>query len=283
MSDKKDQWLDKVFEVNTSVGTWQSVIDSITEGSSKGGKGDKGEPGPQGPAGPKGDRGDKGERGPQGPQGPMGPAGPAGTGGGGVGTPGPKGDKGETGPQGPIGPVGPKGDRGDKGERGPQGPQGPMGPAGPAGTGGSAATPETFTLHKDQLPEVTTMSDKHIELTGGTLTWTPGNAYGTVHISFKNPITDSLLKLLAVPFSIGVSRTHVIACLYPVYAYTKSIGLRGDSDNIGGTLIAPDDPLTKPYKYNSGNYQIGYWLDIVCPVVYSGGDYLADKNYFYRR
>lgn len=35
MSDKKDQWLDKVFEINTSVGTWQSVIDSITEGSQK--------------------------------------------------------------------------------------------------------------------------------------------------------------------------------------------------------------------------------------------------------
>ena len=166
MSDNKDQWLDKVFEVNTSVGTWQSVIDSITEGSQKGGKGDKGEPGPtgpqgpqgergpvgpagpqgpqgiqgvpgtpgvQGPAGPKGDRGEKGatgERGPVGPQGPMGPAGPAGTGGGGAGTPGPQG------PMGPAGPVGPKGAQGDRGPQGPQGIQGVPGPAGPKGDKG---------------------------------------------------------------------------------------------------------------------------------------------------
>lgn len=310
MSDKKDQWLDKVFEINTSVGTWQSVIDSITEGSQKGGKGDKGEPGPQGPqgdpgpvgpagpqgpVGPKGatgDRGPQGERGPVGPQGPMGPAGPAGTGGGGAGTPGPKGDKGEPGPQGPqgiqgvpgtpgpVGPAGPKGAQGERGPKGDKGEPGPQGPAGPAGTGGGSSTTETFTLRKDQLPEVTTMSDKTIELTGGTLTWVPGQAYGTVHISFKNPIMDSLLKLLAVPFSIGVGRTRVIACLYPVYAYTKSLGFRGDPDNIDGTLIAPDDPLMKPYKYNSGNHQIGYGLDIVCPVVYSGVDYLTEKNSF---
>lgn len=316
MSDKKDQWLDKVFEVNTSVGTWQSVIDSITEGSSKGGKGDKGEPGPQGPAGPQGERGPagpagpqgpqgiqgvpgapgpvgpkgaQGERGPQGPagpagpvgpQGPMGPAGPAGTGGGSS-TPGPQGPVGPAGPVGPKGAQGERGPKGDKGDPGPVGPQGPAGPAGPAGTGGgSAANPETFTLRKDQLPDVTTMSDKTIELTGGTLTWTPGQAYGTVHISFKTPIMDSLLKLLAVTFSISVGRTRVLACLYPVYAYTKSHGFRGDPDSIDGTLIAPDDPLMKPYKYNSGNYQIGYGLDIVCPVVYSGVDYLTEKNSF---
>ena len=317
MSDKKDQWLDKVFEVNTSVGTWQSIVDSITEKSSKGEKsepGPQGPAGPQGPVGPKGDRGEKGEPGPQGPQGlqgipgPQGPAGPAGTGGG-SNTPGPKGDKGEpgpagpqgpagtpgpqgerglVGPAGPQGPVGPKGDRGEKGEPGPQGPQGlqgipgPQGPAGPAGTGGgSAAAPETFTLTEDQLPNVSTMSDKAIELTGGTLTWTPGQAYGTVHITFKTPVNDSLLKLLATPFNISILRPrHVLAGLYPVYAYTKSPGFRGDPDNIDGTLIVPDDPLRKPYKYNSGNHMIGYELYIVVPVVYSGTDYLTDKNSF---
>ena len=234
MSDKKDQWLDKVFEVNTSVGTWQSIVDSITEKSSKG---EKGEPGPQGPAGPQG-------------------------------------------------PVGPKGDRGEKGEPGPQGPQGlqgipgPQGPAGPAGTGGgSAAAPETFTLTKYQLPNVSTMSDKAIELTGGTLTWTPGQAYGTVHINFKTPVNDALLKLLATTFNISIGRHHVLAGLYPVYAYTKSPGVRGDPDSINGALIVPDDPLMKPYKYNSGNYIIGYGLDIVVPVVYSGTDYLTEKNF----
>ena len=122
MSDKKDQWLDKVFEINTSVGTWQSVIDSITEGSQKGGKGDKGEPGPQGPAGTPGPQGERGPAGPQGPKGDPGERGPVG----------PKGAQGERGPQGP---------KGDPGERGPVGPQGPMGPAGPAGTGGGSSTP----------------------------------------------------------------------------------------------------------------------------------------------
>ena len=131
MSDKKDQWLDKVFEVNTSVGTWQSVIDSITEGSSNGGggagtpgpKGDKGDPGPAGPAGAPGPKGDPGERGPVGPQGPQGIQGVPGT----------------PGTQGPAGPKGDRGEKGETGERGPVGPQGPMGPAGPAGTGGGGA------------------------------------------------------------------------------------------------------------------------------------------------
>ena len=301
MSDKKDQWLDKVFEINTSVGTWQSVIDSITEGSQKGAKGDKGEPGPQGPAGtpgpqgergpvgpqgpqgiqgvpgtpgpqgpagPKGatgDRGPQGERGPQGPQGPMGPAGPAGTGGGSS-TPGPKGDKGEPGPQGP---------KGDPGERGPVGPQGPMGPAGPAGTGGgSAATPETFTIPEYGLPKLTTTSGQAIELTGGTLTWVPGSAYGTIKVSFKNQIQrDSELNMVFRQSSISVGRTTVLAYLAPVYAYTITKGMRGDPDSAAGTLIQGN-----PYTYNSSPYALGGSLNIVVPVIYTGTDYLADKN-----
>ena len=324
MSDKKDQWLDKVFEVNTSVGTWQSIIDSLTEGSQKGAKGDKGEPGPagpqgpqgdpgergpagpqgpqgiqgvpgtpgtQGPAGPKGDRGDKGEtgeRGPQGPQGPMGPAGPAGTGGGGAGTPGPKGDKGEPGPQGPVGPAGPvgpkgaqgergpQGPKGDPGERGPVGPQGPVGPAGPAGTGGgSAATPEVFTIPDYRLPELTTTSGKPIELTGGTLTWSPGSAYGTIKVSFKNWILlDSELKMVFEQFSLQPTFAHqVLAVLSPAYAYTVTPGMRGDLPSAAGTLIQGN-----PYTYKSDPYALGGNLNIVVPVIYTGDDYLADKN-----
>lgn len=327
MSDKKDQWLDKVFEINTSVGTWQSVIDSITEGSSKGDKGDKGEPGPQGPqgdpgpvgpagpqgpqgiqgvpgtpgpagpAGPKGDRGEKGatgDRGPVGPQGPMGPAGPAGTGGGGAGTPGPKGDKGEPGPVGPAGPVGPKGaqgergpqgtpgpkgDRGEKGEtgeRGPQGPQGPMGPAGPAGTGGgSAATPEVFTIPNYLLPKLTTTSGQAIELTSGTLAWTPGSAYGTIKVSFNNWIQrDSELKMVFNQFSLQPTfARQVLAVLSPAYAYTVTPGMRGDLPSAAGTLIQGN-----PYTYKSDPYALGGSLNIVVPVIYTGTDYLADKN-----
>lgn len=320
MSDKKDQWLDKVFEINTSVGTWQSVIDSITEGSQKGAKGDKGEPGPQGPAGtpgpqgergpvgpqgpqgiqgvpgtpgpqgpagPKGatgDRGPQGERGPQGPQGPMGPAGPAGTGGGSS-TPGPKGDKGEPGPQGPIGPAGPvgpkgaqgeRGPKGDKGDPGPQGPVGPAGPAGPAGTGGgSAATPETFTINDYNLPKLTTTSGQPIELTGGTLTWTPGSAYGTIKVSFKNWIQrDSELRMVFKQFSLQPTfARQVIAVLSPVYAYTVTPGMRGDLPSAAGTLIQGN-----PYTYKADPYALGGSLNIVVPVIYTGTDYLADKN-----
>lgn len=313
MSDKKDQWLDKVFEINTSVGTWQSVIDSITEGSQKGAKGDKGEPGPQGPAGtpgpqgergpvgpqgpqgiqgvpgtpgpqgpagPKGDRGEKGEtgeRGPVGPQGPMGPAGPAGTGGGSS-TPGPKGDKGEPGPQGPIGPVGPVGPKGDPGERGPVGPQGPVGPAGPAGTGGgSAATPEVFTISKYYWPTLQTMSNTPIELTNCTLTWTPGQPYGTIYVGFKTYQSDSKLKLNITQSTISIGRTTVLAYLAPVYAYTIKKGMRGDSDNAAGALTKVS---TDNYVYTSSPNTLNSGLHIVVPVIYTGTDYLADKNSF---
>ena len=315
MSDKKDQWLDKVFEINTSVGTWQSVIDSITEGSQKGGKGDKGEPGPQGPAGapgpqgergpvgpqgpqgiqgvpgttgpvgpkgaqgergPQGPKGDPGERGPQGPQGPMGPAGPAGTGGGGAGTPGPKGDKGEPGPQGTQGERGPQGPKGDPGERGPVGPQGPMGPAGPAGTGGgSAATPETFTIYKYYWPTLKTMSDTPIELTNCTLTWTPGQPYGTIYVPFKTYQSGEKLKLNITQSSISIGRTTVLAYLAPVYAYTITKGMRGDKDSAAGYLTKVSDGN---YVYKSSPMTLNSGLHIVVPIVYTGTDYLADKN-----
>ena len=326
MSDKKDQWLDKVFEINTSVGTWQSVIDSITEGSQKGAKGDKGEPGPQGPAGtpgpqgergpvgpqgpqgiqgvpgtpgpqgpagPKGDRGEKGatgERGPQGPQGPMGPAGPAGTGGGGAGTPGPKGDKGEPGPQGPAGtpgpqgpvgptgPVGPKGaqgERGPKGDKGEPGPVGPAGPAGPAGTGGSAAQPEVFTIYNYHRPTLTTMSNTPIEITNCTLTWTPGQPYGTIYVGFKTYQSDSKLKLNITQSSISIGRTTVLAYLAPMYAYTITKGMRGDPDAAAGDLTKVSNDN---YVYTSSPSTLNSGLYIVVPVIYTGADYLADKN-----
>ena len=332
MSDKKDQWLDKVFEVNTSVGTWQSVIDSITEGSQKGGKGDKGEPGqqgpagapgpqgergsagpqgpqgiqgvpgtpgPQGPAGPKGatgDRGPQGERGPVGPQGPMGPAGPAGTGGGSS-TPGPKGDKGEPGPQGPAGapgpqgergsagpqgpqgPAGPKGatgDRGPQGERGPVGPQGPMGPAGPAGTGGTSEVIELIDWHKPHLYTVASRP-QDITLIGiksATLKWTPGQPYGTVECVFSTPQTDNKLSFIWNDvYATNGNSTHVVACLRPVYAYTVTRGMQGDPDSVNGVIT----PNSNGGTYISGNDKLGSSLKFVCPVIYTGTDYLADK------
>ena len=140
----KDQWLDKAFTIDTTVGTWQSVLEAVKGGVSGTGK--------QGPAGPEGPKGEPGERGPQGIQGVPGSAGPKGE-------PGPAGPTGPTGPTGPVGPVGPtgrqgergpqgipgpKGDKGEPGERGPQGIQGPQGipgPAGPAGSGSGSGAP----------------------------------------------------------------------------------------------------------------------------------------------
>lgn len=261
MSDKKDQWLDKVFEINTSVGTWQSVIDSITEGSQKGAKGDKGEPGPQGPAGTPGPQG---ERGPVGPQGPQGIQGVPGT----PGPVGPKGAQGERGPQGP---------KGDPGERGPVGPQGPMGPAGPAGTGGgSAAKPEVFTISNYYQPTLKTMSDATIELTNCTLTWTPGQPYGTIYVGFKTYQSDSKLKLNITQSKINIGRTTVLAYLAPVYAYTKTKGMRGDPDSVAGSLTKVSNDN---YVYTSSPNTLNSGLYIVVPIVYTGTDYLAEKNF----
>ena len=326
MSDKKDQWLDKVFEVNTSVGTWQSVIDSITEGSQKGAKGDKGEPGPQGPQGdpgpvgpagpqgpqgiqgvpgtpgpvgpkgaqgergPQGPKGDPGERGPVGPQGPMGPAGPAGTGGGGAGTPGPQGPAGPAGPvgpkgaqgeRGPQGTPGPKGDKGEPGPQGPQGIQGPVGPAGPAGTGGGGAgTPETFTVYEYDWPIIKNSSKTIFQIQTCVLKWVPGQAYGTIHVNLKEYMNDNHAYIVYKPISIQptVFKT-VVGCLNPVYAYTLTKGVRGDPDSVGGKLSI-DTTISSGYgyTYTSGNNYIGSHIDIVVPVIYTGTDYLADKN-----
>ena len=128
---------------------------------------------------------------------------------------------------------------------------------------------------------MTTTSGQAIELTGGTLTWTPGSAYGTIKVSFKNWIQrDSELNMVFRQSSISVGRTTVLAYLAPVYAYTITKGTRGDSDSAAGTLIQGN-----PYTYKSSPYTLGGSLNIVVPVIYTGTDYLADRNagyFFYR-
>ena len=254
MSDKKDQWLDKVFEINTSVGTWQSVIDSITEGSQKG---DKGEPGPQGP---------------QGDPGPVGPAGPQG----------PQGIQGVPGTPGPVGPKGATGDRGPQGERGPQGPQGPMGPAGPAGTGGgSAATPETLTVNVSDWPIIKNSSKNMFQIQTCVLKWVPGQAYGTLNVDLKTYMNDNYAYITYKPINIQNGMTkNVVGCLNPVYAYTVTKGMRGDTDSVGGKLsIDTTISSGNVYIYGTGNNYIGSSINIVVPVVYTGTDYYADKNH----
>ena len=305
MSDKKDQWLDKVFEINTSVGTWQSVIDSITEGSQKGGK-----PGTPGPVGPKGDPGERGPAGPQGPigpagpQGPMGPAGPAGTGGGSS-TPGPKGDKGEPGPVGPAGPVGPKGaqgergpqgPKGDPGERGPAGPQGPIGPAGPQGPMGPAgpagkpgkdggsAKPETIKVPLSyEYPRIYTMQNEPIEIDSTYIIWTPGQMFGTLQINFTKPQTVSQVKYTQNDISVdALNNRHVVACGEPVGVYVTYRGSQGDADSITGHLnrALPYNAYTPSFvlTLSSNTYNFGKQLNVIVPVIYTGTDYLADKN-----
>ena len=237
--------------------------------------------GPAGPAGTGG--GGAGTPGPQGPVGPAGPVGPKGAQGerGPAGTPGPKGDKGEPGPQGPQGiqgvpgtpgPVGPKG---AQGERGPVGPQGPMGPA------GTAATPEVIEIIGWNRPNLRTIPSNPqetvtaIEVTSATLTWTPGQPYGTLECVFAKPQTGSKLAFSwnYVYATMGPSR-HVVACLRPVYAYTVTQGRQGDPDSVDGIIT----PNSNGGSYSSGNNKLGYSLKFVCPVIYTGTDYLADKN-----
>ena len=73
--------------------------------------------------------------------------------------------------------------------------------------------------------------------------------------------------------TIGLSK-YVVACLRPVYAYTIIRGMQGDPDSVSGTLT----PTSSGGTYSSGNYNIGSSLKFVCPVIYTGTDYLADKK-----
>ena len=277
MSDKKDQWLDKVFEINTSVGTWQSVIDSITEGSQKGGKGDKCEPGPQGP------QGDPGERGPAGPQGPQGIQGVPGT----PGPVGPKGAQGERGPQGPKGDPGERGPQGERGPAGPAGPQGPMGPAGPAGNpgkDGGSAKQETIKVPLSyKYPRLYTMQNEAIEIDSTYIIWTPGQMFGTLQINFTKPPTVSQLKYTQNDISVdALNNRHVVACGEPVGFYVKYRGSYGDADYISGHLTRdiPYNAYMQSFvlTLSTNTYTFEKQLNVIVPVIYTGTDYLADKN-----
>ena len=276
-------------------------------------QGPKGDPGERGPVGPQGPKGNPGERGPVGPQGPMGPAGPAGTGGGGAGTPGPKGDKGEPGPQGPqgiqgvpgtpgpigpmgpAGPVGPKGaqgergtqgPKGDKGDPGPVGPAGPVGPQGPMGTpgkDGGSANPEKIKLYAYDYPRMFTLQNKPIEIDEVNLLWTPGQLFGTLQIKLHEDQTISLCKYTPIDIRVDVfNNKRVVACGEPVYMYVKYRGTRGDSDYISGHITRNhqihDYDSSFVFTLSDNSYQLGSMVYVVVPVIYTGTDYLADKN-----
>ena len=101
-----------------------SVLFTLSNGTTStltvynGPEGPAGATGPQGAQGPKGDTGPKGETGPQGETGP-------------------KGETGATGPQGPKGDTGATGAKGDKGDKGDTGAKGDKGDPGTNGTNGT--------------------------------------------------------------------------------------------------------------------------------------------------
>ena len=92
---------------------------------------------------------------------------------------------------------------------------------------------------------------------------------------FSKPQTGNQLSFTwAYVFAkIGNSR-HVVACLNPVYAYTVTDGRLGDPDSVDGIITLQ----TPGGTYSSGNSKLGNSLKFVCPVIYTGTDYLADKN-----
>ena len=297
----KDQWLDKAFTIDTTVGTWQSVLDAVKGGVSgtgkqgpagpEGPKGEPGERGPQGPAGPvgptgrqgergpqgipgpKGDKGETGERGPQGPQGIQGipgPAGPAGPAGGGSGS----GARGPAGPVGPAGPAGPKGDRGETGPQGPQGIQGPVGPAGPAGAGGKA---RVFNIPKSPDFEIY-INKSPVDILKAELEWVPGNILGVIKVVFKQyqPYTNATIIIPKNKITIddlGLGNKSKLVVLKPISGYVKTKGLRGDPDSVDGILEVSH---ASQYTLDSSPNVIGTSLEIVAPVVYTGEDFVKE-------
>ena len=245
-------------------------------------KGDKGEPGPQGPQGIQGVPGTPGPVGPKGAQGERGPQG----------TPGPKGDKGEPGPQGPQGiqgvpgtpgPVGPKGATGDRGPQGPQGPVGPAGPAGTPGKDGGSANPEKIKLSVYYYPRMYTVQNNPIEIDEVNLIWTPGQLFGTLQINLHEPQTISLCKYTPREINIDVfNNKRTVSCGEPVYMYVKYPGTHGDTDYISGHIIrryqVNDYDSSVVFALTDNTYKIGSTVYVVVPVIYTGTDYLADKN-----
>lgn len=147
-----------------------SVLFTLSNGTTStltvynGPEGPAGATGPQGAQGPKGDTGPKGETGETGPQGETGP-------------------KGETGATGPQGPKGDKGDTGAKGDKGDPGTNGTNGTDGRDGVDGDDGT--TFT------PSVSS---------AGVISWT--NDGGK-----QNPASVDLVAAVisALPSAVGVN------------------------------------------------------------------------------
>ena len=147
-----------------------SVLFTLSNGTTStlivynGPEGPAGATGPQGAQGPKGDTGPKGETGPQGETGP-------------------KGETGATGPQGPKGDTGEQGAKGDKGDTGAKGDPGTNGTNGRDGVDGDDGT--TFT------PSVSS---------AGVISWT--NDGGK-----QNPASVDLVAAVisALPSAVGVN------------------------------------------------------------------------------
>lgn len=253
----KDQWLDKAFTVDTTVGTWQSVLDAVKGGVSGTGK--------QGPAGPEGPKGEPGERGPQGIPGPAGPVGPVG----------PTGRQGERGPQGIPGPKGDKGEPGERGPQGIQGPIGPTGPAGPAGASGADSKPRTFPITVKSNIIAVLVNKEDAPIAKCELKWKPGDMFGVLDITLIQYCNETQAAIFTGNITIA-NLTHdahtVLSVLPPVYGYVVTKGTRGDYDSASGKFkYVPDGCVIETSPYVIGNR-----IKLVVPVVYTGEDFVKE-------
>ena len=275
----KDEWLDKVITIDTTVGTWQSVLDAVKGGVSGTGK--------QGPAGPEGPKGEPGPAGPAGPTGPAGPVGPTGRQGerGPQGIPGPKGDKGEPGergpqgiqgPQGIPGPAGPAGGgAGGSGVPGPQGPQGIQGPVGPAGASGADSKPRTFPITAGQNNVAVLIDKEPVPVAKCELKWKPGDMFGIVEITLTQYHQQSRVSISTTGLTVRdlkMGQRTVLGVLPPVYGYVETKGFRGDYDSVGGKFSVSSGVYTIETSPNV----VGNRIKLVVPVVYTGEDFVKE-------
>ena len=127
------------------------------------------------------------------------------------------------------------------------------------------------------------MQNESIEIDSVYIIWTPGNLFGTLQINFTKQQTVSQIKYTQNDISVDtLNNRHVVACGEPVGAYVKYRGERGDPDYISGHLnrALPYNEYTPSFVFtlSSKAYNLGTQLNVIVPVIYTGTDYLADKN-----
>ena len=128
------------------------------------------------------------------------------------------------------------------------------------------------------------MQSKLIEIDEVNLIWTPGQLFGTLQIMLHETQTISLCQYIPIDINVEVfNNIRVVSCGEPVCMYVKQRGMKGDTDYVSGHICRKhqihDYDKTFVFTMTSNSDQIGKQLNAVVPVVYTGTDYLADKNH----